>query len=319
MISSLRDRALRARRPSKQPVDPWRPLQIGFDDERTRVGALASTMTVFLAGAECPFTCVFCDLWRHTLDGATPRGGIVRQLSAALAAMPAGRASPTQIKLYNASNFFDSRAVPPAEDPELAELLAPFAQVTVECHPSLVGRRCAAFAARLRGRLQVAMGLETAHPQALARLNKGMTLDDFERAAEFVRAAGIGLRAFVLVGAPFVPAGEALDWAVRSVERALACGAEVVSLIPVRGGNGELERLAAAGDFTTPSLSDLEVAHARSVRLGRGVVLADLWDLHLFANCASCFDDRAARLQRVNLSGLLEPAITCVDCGAGPL
>ena len=34
----------------------------------------------------------------------------------------------------------------------------------------------------LRGQLEVALGLETVHPEVLARLNKQMTLDDFARA-----------------------------------------------------------------------------------------------------------------------------------------
>ena len=50
------------------------------------------------------------------------------------------------------------------------------------------------------------MGLETAHPDALARLNKGCTLDDFARAARALAAHGVGLRVFLLVHPPFVPA-----------------------------------------------------------------------------------------------------------------
>src|SRR5258708_16939447 len=38
----------------------------------------------------------------------------------------------------------------------------------------------------------------------------------------------------------------------RSVEYAAQRGASVVSIIPVRGGNGEMERLAALGHFTPP-------------------------------------------------------------------
>ena len=53
------------------------------------------------------------------------------------------------------------------------------------------------------------MGLETAHPDALARLNKRMTLAGFDRAAEWLVRHGIAVRAFVLVHPPFVTRAEA--------------------------------------------------------------------------------------------------------------
>ena len=116
----------------------------------------------------------------------------------------------------------------------LATLLAPFSAVTVESHARTVGRRATEFAARLTGRLEVAIGLETIHPDALPRLNKQMTLEDFSRAAEFLGSAGIGLRAFVLLGAPFVPAAETVEWTRRSVAYALGRGARHVTIIPAR-------------------------------------------------------------------------------------
>ena len=42
----------------------------------------------------------------------------------------------------------------------------PFDRVTVECHPRLVGRRWLEFADHVRGRLEVAMDLETADAAA---------------------------------------------------------------------------------------------------------------------------------------------------------
>ena len=52
----------------------------------------------------------------------------------------------------------------------------------------------------------VTAGLETVHPEALARLNKRMTVDDFRRAAERLQEYSAALRVFVLLGLPFVPA-----------------------------------------------------------------------------------------------------------------
>ena len=146
------------------------------------------------------------------------------------------------------------------------------------------------------------MGLETVHPEVLARLNKGMTLDRFRRAAEFLSREGISLRAFVLVGLPFLSEEESLHWACRSVEFAFDCGASVVSLIPTRAGNGALDALAERGEFSPPGLAAVEDALAFGLSLERGRVLADLWDLERLRRCARCFEPRAERLRAMNLT-----------------
>ena len=91
------------------------------------------------------------------------------------------------------------------------------------------------------------MGLETAHPDALERLHKRMTVDGFRLAADELRALGVALRVFLLVSPPFVPHAEQDDWLLRSIDVALAAGASAISLIPTRTGNGALEALADQG------------------------------------------------------------------------
>jgi hypothetical protein len=307
------DRRIRDLRPAKQPVDAWSPLEVLVEEERTADRSVQPSITIFLAGRECPFTCVFCDLWRHTLDGPTPAGAIPAQLDEALrrvGSVPPGAG----VKLYNASNFFDPRAVPTSDGAAIVERLSPFARVSVESHPLFVGPRALEFATLLDGQLEVAMGLETIHPQALPRLNKRMELEDFDRAADLLRSADVGVRSFVLVGAPFVPPAETVEWAVRSAEYALDRGAGVVTLIPVRAGNGELDRLQRAGDFVPPALARLEEALERSLELDRGVVLADLWDVDRLAACQVCAPERIARLERMNLTGRLEEPVGCSQC-----
>lgn len=275
-----------------------------------------ASVTVFLAGAECPFTCVFCDLWRHTLEGRTPEGALVRQLELALEGIgpvPAG----ARLKLYNASNFFDERAVPPADLEPLAELAAPFARVVVECHPRLVDDRCEDFAALLDCELEVAMGLECVHPGVLPLLNKQMSLEDWDRATTRLETAGIPFRAFVLIGAPFVAVEERADWAVVSAAYALESGAETVSLIPLRASTG-------VADLEEPSLDEIEEVFDRGLELGHGfaangsrAVLLDTWDLERFArgvSCQQCRDARLARLSRATLSGVAEARVECRAC-----
>lgn len=269
-------------------------------------------LTVFLAGAECPFTCSFCDLWRWTLDGPTPPGALPAQLARVLGALE--RPLPDRLKLYNASNFFDHRAVPPEDLPALADLASPFVGVTVESHASMIGPPVLEFARRIPGRLEVAVGLETIHPAATGHLNKRMDLTRFDQAAAFLAEHDIDLRVFVLLGTPYVDPQESVEWTVRTAEYAAQRGAVAIALIPVRGGNGELERLAALGHFAAPSLPQLEAALERCIGLGRAAVAADLWDVDRLDACAECGPRRVERLRRMNLTGQGELPVSCSDC-----
>ena len=279
---------------------------------------LERAVTVFLAGAECPFTCAFCDLWRWTLDGGspTPAGALPIQLARALQDIESPL--PQRLKLYNAGNFFDRRAVPQQDVPRLAELTRPFAAVTVESHASTIGPLTLELKGLLSGRLEVAIGLETIHPIGIEHLNKRLDLSRFDRAAEFLGSHDVDLRAFVLLGTPHVPAEAAIEWTVRSVEYAAARGAKRIAIIPVRGGNGELERLQALGHFVPPTLAQLECALERCLAIDSAVVVADVWDIERLPGCESCRPQRVARIQAMNLSPRPQspspPQVPCSLC-----
>ena len=312
MSASTIDRRIRSLRPPKAHVDPYEAHGVLVEEERRPDGKIEQTLTVFLTGAECPFTCSFCDLWRGTIDGPTPPGALTRQLESVLQAL-AGEA-PDRLKLYNASNFFDRRAVPSADLRGIARLATSFAAVTVESHANTIGSKTLAFARQIPGRLEVAVGLETIHPVAAAQINKRLDLTRFDSAARFLSENGIDLRVFVLLGAPYVPADESVEWTVRTVEYAVERGASVVSIIPVRSGNGEMERLHALGDFTPPTLSQLEETLDRCLQFTGTVVTADLWDIEPLVACEQCRSVRVERLQRLNNTAHAERRITCAMC-----
>jgi uncharacterized Fe-S cluster-containing MiaB family protein len=162
------------------------------------------------------------------------------------------------------------------------------------------------------------MGLETAHPDALARLNKGCTLDDFAAAARALAAHGVGLRVFLLVHPPFVADAERTPWLLRSIDAAIDAGASLIALIPTRGDTGAMGALTEAGSFAPPSIATLEDAAAQAIRhaAGHARVLADLWDLAAFAICPACLDARRARLLRLNVEQRVPDPIACAACGA---
>lgn len=314
-MSAAADRRIRGLRPPKPPVDPWKAHGTVVDEERRLDGTVERAATVFLSGAECPFSCAFCDLWRWTIDGPTPRGALPAQLQEEIRRL--GDPLPQRLKLYNASNFFDRRAVPEDDLPAIASLVSPFGGVTVESHASTVGPSAVVFGRRIPGRLEVAMGLESVHPTAATQLNKRLDPDTFRRAAMFLRENDVDVRAFVLLGVPRVPPAVDVEWAVRAVTFAAASGASTICIIPVRGGNGEMERLRASGDWTPPTLAMLEDALDHSLHVGGAVVTVDLWDIAPLAVCARCRDLRVARLARINRSGIAEGRVSCDRCGGG--
>ena len=313
MSASVADERIRSLRPPKPYVDPFAAHGSVVEEERRPDGTVERALTIFLAGAECPFTCSFCDLWRYTIDGPTPDGALPAQLRRVLDALDAPL--PERVKLYNASNFFDRRAIPPEDLPAIAELSRPFSGVTVESHVNTIGEATLDFARRMNGRLEVAVGLETIHPVAAARINKRLDLARFDRAARFLADNGMDLRVFVLLGAPHVPAAESVEWTARTVEHAVERGAALVSIIPVRGGNGEMERLQAIGEFTPPTFTQLEDALDRCLTARGTVVTADLWDAEKLPACERCRAARIERLRRLNTTGRAEPRISCAMCG----
>ena len=299
-------------RPPKNAVDPRRPHAFFVEPERSEDGAVEDTATLFLVNRECPFKCLMCDLWRNTTDRRAPDGAIVAQVEYALRRLPAA----PHVKLYNAGNFFDAQAIPPGNLPRVAELLTPFRTAVVECHPKLIGPRCLEFRDRLRPALRVAMGLETAHPDVLRRLNKGMTLDEFERAAGFLRRHGVGVRAFLLLRPPYLDEAEGVEWAKRSLRYAFGVGVECCVVIPTRDGNGAMERLRAEGLWVPPRIESLEEVLQFGVGLRRGRVFADLWDIERLFRCPRCGPARARRLDAMNREQAVAPPVVC-DCGGG--
>jgi len=306
-----RDKWIVERRGVRNAVDASRPYAFFVEDECSESGEIVGVATIFLTNRECPWRCLMCDLWKNTLTESTPAGAIAGQIDYALGRLGAAR----HVKLYNSGSFFDRRAVSLEDYAAVAQRVASFERVIVESHPLLVGANCFRFAESIQGGLEVAMGLETAHPEALERLNKGMTLEQFAFAAEQLRLHNIDLRVFVLAKPPFLAEGEALVWAKRSIDFAFDCGATAVSLIPTRGGNGALEELAASGSFSPPRLETLEAAVEYGLSLQRGRVFADVWDLSNLDLCSSCGDARASRLRAMNLTQGMMPRASCDDCG----
>jgi radical SAM enzyme (TIGR01210 family) len=310
----------------KNRVDPHVPYAFLVEQEPAAGETVEDVATIFLTNRACPFRCLFCDLWKNTTDARVPVGAIPSQIDYALARLPAAR----HVKLYNSGNFFDHQAIPHEDYSAIARRVAHFRTVIVENHPKLCGDACLEFRELLKvakrqdplgdaqesrdgraAQLEIAMGLETVHPDILPRLNKQMTLQDFRKAASFLTSHEIAVRAFILLKPPFMSEDECVDWALRSIDFAFDCGARVCSVIPTRSGNGMLDVLERDGRFSPPRLESLEGTLAQGLALRRGRVLIDLWDIERTCRCPDCGPARTARLRQMNLSQENLPSIDC--------
>ena len=306
-----RSRWVIERRGARNAVSPDRAYAQLLERERMDNGSVAQVATIFLTNRECPWKCVMCDLWRNTAPAAG--GSIPQQIERGLAEL-SGVEDARVLKLYNSGSFFDVGAIPRSDWRSIARLCRGFEQVVVECHPRLVSTAVLEFRRLLDSQLEIAMGLETCHPDALEKINKRITVDDFRNAARFLRTNEISVRTFLLVGTPFIPRKEQANWVNQSIEMAFEAGSNVVSLIPTRIGNGALDELLSTGEFCEPRLSDLEAAQEFGLGLKAGRVFADTWEIERFNNCSNCGAERFDRLERMNLSQTTEPR---VECGCG--
>ncbi|MBW2232862.1 MAG: radical SAM protein [Deltaproteobacteria bacterium] len=312
----LDDAAILAARGERAALDPSRPHGFFVEPEPVAGGAVEDVAAIFVTGAECPFRCLMCDLWKHTLERSASIPPVAGQVEWALQELP----DAPHVKIYNAGSFFDSQAVTRADRARIAELVQGRERLIVECHPNLVDRRCAEFAAAIAPvRLEVAIGLETIDPLVLSHLNKGVSLSDFDRAARLLLEFGVALRAFILLGPPGHFGAESVDWASRSLDHALSQGASYAVVIPVRPGNGIVDQLERQCLFVRPTLTELAqvLVHGLESRdtspqqRSDCCVLADLWDIEDFFDCPDCGPRRADALRRMNLTQRTLAAVKC--------
>jgi radical SAM enzyme (TIGR01210 family) len=303
----ITDRWILSRRGKKNVVDPLRPYGWLVEKERAASGNIEDTGIIFLTNRECPYHCLMCDLWKNTTDEPVPVGAIPGQIEWAL-----NRLAPAkQLKLYNSGSFFDGKAIPEEDYPEIAALVSRFDTLIVESHPRLINTKCLQFRDMLKPGLEVALGLETVHPEIIRKLNKRMTLEDFENTVGFLTRHGIRTRAFILLRPPFLSEDEGVYWAERSIDFAFQVGVECCTVIPVRAGNGAMDLLQEKGDFTPPQIQSLEKVLEYGIGLGAGRVFADTWDLGLFSDCDRCLVERTGRIHTMNLHQEVLTPVVC--------
>lgn len=309
---------VRAARPPKPIRQAGQSMGWVREMEPDGQGGLVPARTYFLVGSECRFSCSMCDLWKYTLtQDRTPVGSLASQiadLNRQVGALNPQERPTEWLKLYNAANFFDPANVDPGEYPAILKQCEGFERLVVENHASLLSssktqQLVRRFRDGFKGELELALGLESIEPNAMRWLNKSMSLEQFQAALEFLRSEQIFIRVFVLLQPMGTPIDESVDWAVASCQAAARWGAQRISLIPTRAGNGFMEDLASGGLWQAPRASQLESALEKLLGHSQGssIYTVDLWDWDSICGiCSHCGPFRLERLQRMNNTQRLE-------------
>lgn len=249
-------------------------IRVAVETEIFPDGVSKKIGAAYLRNGQCPLACVYCALYRTTSDRPASGEEISGQLRQARSRMP-GLAG---IKLYNASSLFEPQSIRQTPD-DLAAIAAAVADlelVVVEAR-SENAHHAPAFARRLSGQLEVAIGLEAADDELLRKMNKPTTVARFCQAARILRDEGVLLRTFILVGTPFLSHGESARLAVKTARLAIAEGARVISLLPVVSFHTPMENLRATGTFSEISREEFfeTVSACEAIARGHAVVVAE--------------------------------------------
>lgn len=303
----ISDNWIISKRGRKNSVNSEKPYAFLVEKERTFSGEIEDTAVIFLTNKECPYRCLMCDLWKNTTEKPVPAGAIPTQIEWALKQMPQVK----HLKLYNSGSFFDEGAIPVEDYPRIADLVKNFETVIVESHEKLIENKCLEFRDMLKPELEVAIGLETANPEILQKLNKKTTLFNFEESIQFLTKHRIRSRAFMLFPLPFLSESKNLYWAKKTIDYAFSVGVGTCVVIPTRTGNGAMNVLLKNGDFRLPDISFLEKIHEYGIGLNAGNIFVDVWDLDKLPGCQKCKDQRISRLNFMNLNQQIGERIEC--------
>jgi len=228
-------REIRARK--DETYDPREPTRVWLDEDNTPDGVYDS-LTIILNTGGCRWAraggCTMCGYVAESVEGGTvAHEALMSQVQAALD-HEADHADDESglIKIYTSGSFLDEREVPAETRQAIAETFADRERVVVESLPDFVTEeKLTDFTAHGLA-LDVAIGLETATDRVRHDcVNKYFDFADFVEASEIARAAGAGIKAYLLLKPAFLTESEAVDDMVASIERA-AEHAHTVSMNP---------------------------------------------------------------------------------------
>ncbi len=264
-------REIRAR--NDRSYDPTEPTRVWLDEDNTPEGVYDS-LTIILNTGGCRWAraggCTMCGYVAESVDGGSvSHEDLLTQSQYCLDHEADAAEEPAElIKIYTSGSFLDEREVPAETREAIAETFADRERMVVESLPDFVDRgKLADFTDRGLA-IDVAVGLETATDRVRHdAVNKYFEFADFEAACREARAAGAGVKAYLLLKPPFLAEPDAVEDMKRSIRRCGSIeGCHTVSMNPCNAQRYTMvEELYHDGGYRPPwlwSVADILAAPA---------------------------------------------------------
>ncbi len=180
--------------------------------------------------------------------------------------------SPYSLSIYNGGSFFNEEEIPLEVQEEICrevERSSSIEQLIVESRPEFVTDAKVELLTSLlkRKRLRVAIGLEAVSDYVReVCINKGFSIDDYERAVEILKRSAAELSTYVFLKPIYLSEQESIEEAVITTRYALSLGSNEVLLESAFIQQGtKMEKLYREGKFQPPWLwSTIEVVRRTS-------------------------------------------------------
>ncbi|QLD90679.1 archaeosine biosynthesis radical SAM protein RaSEA [Natronomonas salina] len=219
--------------------DPTEPTRVWLDEDNTPDGVRQS-LTIILNTGGCRWAraggCTMCGYVAESVDGGSVgHENLMTQVQHCLDhEAENAEAEAGLIKIYTSGSFLDEREVPAETRDAIAETFADRDRMVVESLPDFVDREKLREFTDRGVETDVAIGLETATDRVRHdAVNKYFDFEEFEAACEEARAAGAGVKAYLLMKPPFLAEPDAVADMERSIRRCADVeGCHTVSMNP---------------------------------------------------------------------------------------
>ncbi|WP_254840595.1 archaeosine biosynthesis radical SAM protein RaSEA [Natronomonas marina] len=220
--------------------DPTEPTRVWLDEDNTPDG-VHDSLTIILNTGGCRWAraggCTMCGYVAESVDGGTvAHEDLMTQIEACLEHERENLDDKTAglVKIYTSGSFLDEREIPAETRAAIAETFADRDRMVVESLPDFVDREKIRDFTDRGIETDVAVGLETATDRVRHdAVNKYFDFEEFEAACTEARAAGAGVKAYLLMKPPFLAEPDAVADMKRSVRRCAGVdGCHTVSMNP---------------------------------------------------------------------------------------
>jgi radical SAM enzyme (TIGR01210 family) len=178
------------------------------------------------------------------------------------------------LKIYTSGSFLDECEISgPTADHILKECANASVRLLFESRPEYVTAERLDHVLGIHDNLEIAIGLESSNDNVLRySINKGLAVEDYERAARILSEKGINLRTYVLLKPPYLTEAEAVADAKSTIEFA-SRSSKTISLNPVNVQKGTLvEKLWRNWAYRPPWLWSVLQVLRESDAKGRNLI-----------------------------------------------